>query len=75
MEPIVAQAKALIEELMKAERRTLFYEGADSRRDDDYRKASHAYGDAINVLDDWLSEFLIPAVRAEQDAEAEESVW
>jgi hypothetical protein len=72
MEQIEQQAKALLRALGEAERRTLFYEPKDPARDDDYRRASHAYGDAANVLEDWLSEFLRPALEAEDAAEAEE---
>ena len=74
MEPIVAHAKALLEELIKAERRCLYYEPKDASRDSQYRVACHYYGDAANQLEDWINGELLPADRAEQDAEAEEPV-
>jgi hypothetical protein len=74
MEAIERQAKALLEALIAAERRCLYYEPKEPARDADYRRASHAYGDAANILGDWISEQLLPAVHAEQDAEAEERV-
>jgi hypothetical protein len=72
MDAIEQQAKALLAALIEAERRTLFYEPKDPARDEHYRRASHGYGDAANVLEDWLSEFLRPALQAEDEAEAEE---
>jgi len=72
MEQIEQQAKALLQALGEAERRTLYYQPKDPARDDDYRRASHAYGDAANVLEDWLGQFLRPALEAENEAEAEE---
>jgi len=74
MEQIEQQAKALLEALTAAERRCLFYEPKDARRDPAYRRASHGYGDAANVLEDWLTEFLRPALEAENEAESEEPV-
>jgi hypothetical protein len=72
MDAIEQQAKALLQALGEAERRTLFYEPKNPARDEYYRRASHEYGDAARSLGDWLDEFLRPAVRAEQEAEAEE---
>ena len=72
MEQIERQAKALLEALAAAERRCLFYEPKDPSRDERYHLAGHEYGDALRALDDWLGEFLRPALEAENEAEAEE---
>lgn len=71
MEQIEQQTKALLQALGEAERRCLFYEPKDPGRDDDYHRAGHEYGDALRSLDDWLGEFLRPALEAEAKAEAE----
>jgi len=72
MDAIEQQAKALLAALGEAERRCLFYEPKDPRRDPAYQRAGHEYGDALRSLGDWMGEFLKPAIQAEDEAEAEE---
>lgn len=69
----LTQAKALLAALQDDERRTLFYEPkGEPWRDEAYRDASNRYGDAANSLEDWLSEWLEPALEAEGRAECVE---
>jgi hypothetical protein len=72
MEQIEQQAKQLLAALTAAERRCLFYEPKDPSRDDRYHRAGHEYGDALRALDDWMDEFLRPALAAEDEAEQED---
>ena len=74
MDVLEVQANALLDALIAAERRCLLYEPKDPRRDESYRRACHAYGDAANTLEDWLAEFLRPAIQAEDEATAEEAL-
>ena len=74
MDQIEERANALLDALTQAERRCLYYEPKDPKRDPHYTRACHGYGDAANVLEDWISEFLRPAVEAENKAEAEEAL-
>ena len=74
MDALEEQANALLDALTKAECRCLLYEPKDPRREPLYNRACHAYGDAANALEDWISEFLRPAIQAEDEAEAEEAL-
>ena len=72
MDAIEQQAKALLAALGEAEGRCLFYEPKDARRAPAYHRAGHEYGDALRALADWATEFLRPALEAENEAKAEE---
>ena len=74
MDALEEQANALLDALIAAERRCLLYEPKDPRREPHFNRACHRYGDAANTLEDWLGEFLRPAIQAEDEALAEEAL-
>jgi hypothetical protein len=59
----LSQAKALLAALAADERETLTLHGAE---------VANRYGDAANALEDWISEWLEPALECEGEAQCVE---